>query len=100
MENPFERLEKKLTSIEEMLFFHLNKEKEHHNDWMDIDGLIEYMPYKMSKQTVYGKVSKKEIPFHKKGKFLYFSRDEIDTWLRGVDVDFMVDEILSRKGKK
>ena len=36
--------------------------------WMDIDTLCEYLPDKPAKQTVYGWVCKKIIPFHKKGK--------------------------------
>jgi len=49
--------------------------------WMDIDALCEYLPDKPAKQTVYGWVCKKTIPFHKKGKKLQFLKSEIDRWL-------------------
>lgn len=37
---------------------------------------------KCSIQTIYGKVSKKEIPFHKQGKRLYFSERELTKWIK------------------
>lgn len=49
--------------------------------WLDIDALCEYLPDKPAKQTVYGWVCKKTIPFHKKGKKLQFLKSEIDRWL-------------------
>lgn len=49
--------------------------------WLDIDALCEYLPDKPAKQTVYGWVCKKIIPFHKKGKKLQFLKSEIDRWL-------------------
>ena len=49
--------------------------------WLDIDALCEYLPDKPAKQTVYGWVCKKNIPFHKKGKKLQFLKSEIDRWL-------------------
>lgn len=32
--------------------------------------------------TIYAKVSKKEIPFHKAGKRLYFSKKELINWIQ------------------
>lgn len=49
--------------------------------WLDIDALCEYLPDKPAKQTVYGWVCKKTIPFRKKGKKLQFLKSEIDRWL-------------------
>lgn len=37
---------------------------------------------KKSKYTLYGKVSRNEIPFHKQGKHLYFFKSELITWLK------------------
>lgn len=37
---------------------------------------------KKSKYTLYGKVSRNEIPFHKRGKHLYFFKSELITWLK------------------
>ncbi|HAO09480.1 MAG TPA: hypothetical protein DCQ50_21410 [Chryseobacterium sp.] len=37
---------------------------------------------KLSFKTIYQLTSKRMIPFFKKGKFLYFSRKELETWIR------------------
>jgi excisionase family DNA binding protein len=35
----------------------------------------------LARQTLYGFTSKREIPFIKKGKKLYFRKSELNTWL-------------------
>ena len=50
--------------------------------WFDIDELSNYLPGRPVKQTIYGYVSKGEIPFHKTGKRLAFLKSEIDRWLQ------------------
>lgn len=35
-----------------------------------------------SPSTIYHHVSKDEIPFHKKGKKLYFYKSELNSWIR------------------
>lgn len=50
--------------------------------WMDLQALIEYLPINKSKNTIYGKVQRREIPFYKKGQELYFLKSEIDLWLK------------------
>ena len=50
-------------------------------EWFDLNGLCAYLPDRPAKQTVYGWVSRQEIPFIKKGKRLIFRRDDIDEWL-------------------
>lgn len=37
---------------------------------------------KLSVSTIYSKVSRKEIPAFKRGKRLYFNRDEIMDWIK------------------
>ncbi|MEP2058024.1 MAG: helix-turn-helix domain-containing protein [Maribacter litoralis] len=37
---------------------------------------------KKSKFTLYGKVSRNEMPFHKRGKHLYFFKSELIAWLK------------------
>jgi len=49
--------------------------------WLNIKQLCVYLPDKPSIQTVYGWVNKRLIPFHKKGKKLYFLKNQIDEWL-------------------
>ena len=38
---------------------------------------------KLSRQTLYGLVSKKKIPFHKRNSRLWFDRSELVSWLKG-----------------
>jgi excisionase family DNA binding protein len=52
------------------------------NHWLSLNELCDYLPDKPAKPTVYGWVSKGEIPHHKKGKKLYFLKSEIDVWLQ------------------
>ncbi|MBR5434805.1 MAG: helix-turn-helix domain-containing protein [Bacteroidales bacterium] len=49
--------------------------------WMSINDLIEYLPDKTARATIYGWVSQGLIPYHKYGKKLTFLKSEIDNWL-------------------
>ena len=57
------------------------KNSDNYAQWMNIKQLCEYLPDKPALQTVYEWVSKKLIPYHKKGKKLFFLKTEIDEWL-------------------
>ena len=54
-------------------------------------------------QTLYNKVSKNEIPFMKRGKRLYFSKEQLMDYLKQgsnemqADIDREVNEFLSNK---
>ncbi len=50
--------------------------------WLNLSGVCEYLPNKPVKATIYGYVSKRLIPFHKKGRELFFLKSEIDAWLK------------------
>ena len=50
--------------------------------WLDLNELIEYDPEKRTKPTWYSKISKGEVPYHKRGKKVYFLKSEIDEWLK------------------
>jgi len=52
------------------------------DEWFNIGELCKYLPDKPAKNTVYGWVSKRLIPYHKKGKSLSFLKSEIDGWLK------------------
>lgn len=52
------------------------------DEWLNIKQLCYYLPDKPARQTVYGWVSKRLIPYHKKGKSLSFLKSEIDQWLK------------------
>ena len=50
--------------------------------WMNVDQLIDYLPGKPSKQTVYCWVNSATIPHHKPSQGrLAFRKSEIDKWL-------------------
>lgn len=56
------------------------------NDKEDFNELVMKSPelcryLKMKISTLYQLTHKKEIPFNKKGKTMYFKKDEIDKWL-------------------
>ena len=52
--------------------------------WLDLNGLIEYLPSHPKAQTVYEWTHKRIIPFHKsrETKMLCFLKSEIDLWLK------------------
>lgn len=53
------------------------------NKWFNLQELCEYLPDRPARQTVYGWIGQKLIPYHKKGKKLQFLKSEIDAWLLG-----------------
>ena len=52
------------------------------SDWLDLQGLCEYLPDKPAHATIYFKLSQGLIPGHKRGKKWYFLREEINEWLK------------------
>jgi hypothetical protein len=48
---------------------------------LTLDELINYLPEKPAKQTIYGKINDRKIPYEKHGKRLYFRQSTIDKWL-------------------
>ena len=81
MENPFEILEQKLTSIENKLGELLQKIEPPSPDapvWMTSKQLAKYLGISVSTVTNL-RVSK--IPYYKLGGRIYFKKQEIDEWL-------------------
>lgn len=58
---------------------HDSKLQEPEKQFLTIDEACEYL--NLAKQTLYGYTSKHEIPFIKKGKKLYFKKDDLENWL-------------------
>ena len=48
---------------------------------MSVEGLIDYLPEKPARQTIYGWIHNSKIPYEKHGKRLYFRKSEINNWL-------------------
>ena len=106
MENPFDKLEQRLTNIEKILLSLQNQEQPQSPEtdtWFNIDELCQYLPSKPTKPTVYGWTQAKKIPFHKTGKSLVFRKSEIDTWLSSnriktiAEIDAEADSYIKHK---
>lgn len=87
MNNPFEPILARLSNIETLLLDikHNPKEQDERletDHWFDLNGLVLYDPERRTKPTFYGYVSKRIIPFHKRGGKIIFLKSEIDTWLK------------------
>jgi len=83
MNNPFETIDARLSNIENLLLDlkHSNKEHQPESDQLfTIQEAGELI--KLSVPTLYGYVSRNEIPFSKKGKRLYFSKQELMDWVK------------------
>jgi len=76
-----QNLSAKLDRIEELLFNQsiTNAEKPE-DELFSIQQTADFL--NLTKQTIYGKVSKNEIPFMKRGNRLYFSKTDLMTYLK------------------
>jgi excisionase family DNA binding protein len=74
------------------------------NQLLNISQVAEYLS--LSVPTIYGLVSKSQIPSMKRGKRLYFSLDEITEWVKSGrrktkrEIDTEVDNYLMTSSKK
>ena len=72
----------KVESLEDMMNeLNIKKDVPVQPEWMDIDELRQYLPSHPAKQTIYGWVNDKLIPYYKASKKLTFKKSEIDEWL-------------------
>ena len=72
----------KVESLEEMVNeLSVQKDVPEQPEWMNIDDLRQYLPSHPAKQTIYGWVNDKLIPYYKTSKKLTFKKSEIDDWL-------------------
>ena len=82
--NPFETIDARLSNIESLLLdikHNPTPTTQDPDHWMSVDDLINYLPGKIAKQTIYQKCSRRELPHTNSGKKLLFLKSEIDTWL-------------------
>ena len=68
----------------------------------DVDEFIMKSPelckyLKMKISTLYQKTHKREIPFNKIGKTMYFKKDEIDKWLADGKQETKVEQNIERE---
>ncbi len=59
-----------------------DKEEKKPDFLMTVTELQTELPEHPAKQTIYGWVNNRKIPYEKHGKTLYFRKSEIDQWLR------------------
>ena len=86
MNNPFEVIEARLSSIENLLLDLKHNPKtveptEQPEQLLTIQEAAEFLS--LTVPTMYSKVSKGELPVMKRGKRLYFSRTELLEYLKG-----------------
>ena len=48
---------------------------------LTIEQFIDYLPDQPARQTIYGWVNLRCVPYEKHGKRLYFRKSDIDSWL-------------------
>jgi excisionase family DNA binding protein len=108
MNNPFELIEARLCSIENLILDLKHKPQKvepanHPEQLFTIQKASEFL--NLSVPTIYGKVSRDEIPYMKRGKRLYFSPTELMDYLKGgrkksqEEIINEVDSFLSNKKK-
>ena len=82
--NPFQLLYDKICSLERKVD-ELSKQKGitkqelSENDLMTVDAAANYL--RMSRSSIYQLTSRHELPFMKKGKRLYFKKEELRLWI-------------------
>lgn len=75
-----------LEDLEEMIYKCVRRAfadiegKKANDDILTIDEACEFL--NLQRATVYGMTSRREIPFIKKSKKLYFSKDDLTAWLK------------------
>ncbi len=80
--NAVNQLNEKLNNIERLLLEKSNPPLPETNQWFDLNELINYLPDKPAKATIYGWAHSNLIPYHKGQKKLRFLKSEIDDWMK------------------
>ncbi|MBL7739363.1 MAG: helix-turn-helix domain-containing protein [Chitinophagaceae bacterium] len=70
----------KVEKIEDLLLQHNCKQTPGEDQFLTIEQACEFL--KLERQTIYGLVSSAKIPCMKKGKRLYFSKNELSAWIK------------------
>jgi len=83
MDNPFQELYERLDRIEGLLVIvkeHKATESEDEEDrLLNVREAARYLGDAVA--TLYGRTSKNEIPFYKRGKKVYFKKSELLAWI-------------------
>ena len=74
------------------------------DQFLTVDETAEFL--NLSVPTIYSKVSKRELPYMKRGKRLYFARKDLETYLQGGrvktvrEIEAEADQYLSSKTRR
>ena len=82
MNNPFEAIEARLSGIEKLIL-DLKKPLEAEapkDSLLTVEGAANFLS--LTVPTIYSKVSKGELPFMKRSKRLYFSKQELTSYIK------------------
>ena len=84
LSNPFQLLYDKMISIERKIEALTDqkattKEQQTEDELMTVETAADYL--RMSRSNIYQLTSRFEIPFMKKGKRLYFKKEELRQWI-------------------
>ena len=94
--NAVSKLMKEVSEMKSMLQTIAERVGRPQKQWMSVQDLIEYLPGKPARQTIYSWIWKKTIPYHKAGAKLQFLKSEIDAWILGKDNSDDDDEDVIR----
>jgi hypothetical protein len=83
MEITFETLPSAVSELNRKvdLLLSQSKEKPEPDILFTIEQIIDYLPEHPARQTIYGWINDRKVPFEKHGKRLYFRKLQIDFWL-------------------
>lgn len=73
-----QQIKNQLNRLEELLN-EILKAKEKRTTWFSISEVAEYLH--LAVPTIYSMTSRRQIPFAKRNKKLYFLKESIDSWL-------------------
>lgn len=74
------KIHEKLDKISELLVLKETSRDLSEDTLLNIQQAAQFLS--LAVNTIYSKVSRKEIPYIKKGKRLYFSRDQLAEWIK------------------
>jgi hypothetical protein len=67
--------------VDKLLSQKLSNQSDEPDRLLTIEELREFLPEKPAKQTIYGWVNERLIPYEKHGKRLYFRKSDSNNWL-------------------
>ena len=100
--NVVQELNEKIDHITRLL--ESPKQVTHQDQPLTVQGAADLLDLSIS--TIYNKVNKRELPAMKKGRRLYFSREELHTYVKTgkilseTEIKDQVNNFLSNKNKK